>query len=129
MGWKVFTVPETATVLLRGGVKFGELNAHQTYQFQKDLLLTLLQIEKVFFNQAELIKDKDVLIICDRGRSLIFEISEPNSIFTGAMDPSAYLDSDGWSRILQDSSLNQFELRDNRYNQVISCFFASNSIV
>lgn len=47
--WKVFTVPETATVLLRGGVKFSELNSDQTYQFQKDLLLTLIQIEQVCF--------------------------------------------------------------------------------
>lgn len=47
MGWKVFTVPETATVLLRGGVKFSELDPEQTYKFQKDLLSTLLQIEQV----------------------------------------------------------------------------------
>lgn len=47
MGWKVFTVPETATVLLGGGVKFSELNIEQMFSFQKDLLLTLLQIEKV----------------------------------------------------------------------------------
>ncbi|KAI1712656.1 AAA domain-containing protein [Ditylenchus destructor] len=103
MGWKVFTVPETATVLLRGGVKFSELNPAQVYQFQKDLLLTLLQIEKVFFNQAELIQDRNVLIICDRG----------------AMDPSAYLDSEGWQRIMKDCNLNCFDLRENRYNQVV----------
>lgn len=47
MGWKVFTVPEAATVLLNGGVKFAELNHQQAYQFQKDLLLTLIQIEQV----------------------------------------------------------------------------------
>uniref|UniRef100_A0A915D989 NadR/Ttd14 AAA domain-containing protein n=1 Tax=Ditylenchus dipsaci TaxID=166011 RepID=A0A915D989_9BILA len=96
MGWKVFTVPEAATVLLRGGVKFTELSAPQTYEFQKDLLLTLLQIEKVFFNQAELIKDRNVLIICDRG----------------AMDPSAYMDCEGWERVLKDAGLNIFDLRE-----------------
>jgi hypothetical protein len=37
LGWKVFTVPETASVLLNGGVKFTELDHEQTYQFQKDL--------------------------------------------------------------------------------------------
>lgn len=46
-GWKVFTVPEAATVLLSGGVKFAELSQEQSYNFQRDLLSTLLQIEKV----------------------------------------------------------------------------------
>lgn len=34
------------------------------------------------------------------------------------MDPSAYMDAEGWNRILKDSNLNAFDLRDNRYNQV-----------
>ena len=104
LGWKVFTVPEAATILLGGGVKFGELSSEQAYEFQKDLLRTLVQIEAVFFNQAALIKDKNVLIICDRG----------------AMDPSAYLDAEGWNTILGDCKLSSFELRENRYNQVWS---------
>jgi predicted ATPase len=103
MGWKVFTVPEAATVLLSGGVKFAELSKEQAYEFQKDLLITLMQIEKVFFNQAALVKDRNVLVICDRG----------------ALDPSAYLDGDGWQRILKDCNLEPFELRENRYNQIV----------
>ncbi|KAK6764418.1 hypothetical protein RB195_024659 [Necator americanus] len=47
IGWKVFTVPETATILLGGRVKFEELNCDQAYLFQKDLLKTMLQIEDV----------------------------------------------------------------------------------
>jgi hypothetical protein len=103
LGWKVFTVPEAATILLSGGVKFGELSPEQAYEFQKDLLRTLLQIESVFFNQAALIKDRNVLVICDRG----------------AMDPSAYLDAEGWDKIMRDCNLTSFELRENRYNQVV----------
>lgn len=38
--------------------------------------------------------------------------------FLGAMDPSAYMETEGWNRILKDSNLNAFDLRDNRYNQV-----------
>ncbi|TKR71695.1 hypothetical protein L596_019252 [Steinernema carpocapsae] len=102
-GWKVFTVPEAATVLLNGGVKFGELSAEQAYEFQKDLLLTLIRIEDVFFNQAAMVKDRNVLIICDRG----------------AMDPSAYIDTESWNKMLSECSLNQFELRENRYNQIV----------
>ncbi|CAD5234301.1 unnamed protein product [Bursaphelenchus xylophilus] len=102
-GWKVFTVPETATVLLGGGVKFAELSDTQSFTFQRDLLSTLIRIEEVFFNQASLVKDRNVLIICDRG----------------AMDPSAYMPPEGWNKILDDLKLDPFELRENRYNQVV----------
>ena len=34
MGWKVFRVPETATVLMSGGIAFGELNHEQVMDFQ-----------------------------------------------------------------------------------------------
>uniref|UniRef100_A0A914EEF7 NadR/Ttd14 AAA domain-containing protein n=1 Tax=Acrobeloides nanus TaxID=290746 RepID=A0A914EEF7_9BILA len=103
IGWKVFTVPEAATVLLNGGVKFAELSKEAAFGFQRDLLLTLLQLEKVFFTQASLVQNKNVLVICDRG----------------AMDPSAYIDKEGWERILRECNLDQFDLRENRYNQVI----------
>lgn len=31
LGWKVFRVPETATVLMSGGISFGELNEEQVH--------------------------------------------------------------------------------------------------
>ena len=34
LGWKVFRVPETATVLMSGGIAFGELNEEQVMDFQ-----------------------------------------------------------------------------------------------
>ena len=34
IGWKVFRVPETATVLMSGGIAFGELNDEQVMDFQ-----------------------------------------------------------------------------------------------
>ena len=34
IGWKVFRVPETATVLMSGGIAFGELNEEQVMDFQ-----------------------------------------------------------------------------------------------
>ncbi|GMR30473.1 hypothetical protein PMAYCL1PPCAC_00668, partial [Pristionchus mayeri] len=103
MGWKVYTVPETATVLLSGGVKFAELTQEQAYEFQKDLLLTLVRIEDVFFHQAELEQKKRVLIICDRG----------------AMDPSAYIDEESWHKMIKECGLEQFNMRENRYDQVV----------
>ncbi|VDK43096.1 unnamed protein product [Anisakis simplex] len=102
IGWKVYTIPETATVLLGGGVKFSELNGEQSYAFQKDLLLTMLRIESVvFFNQAELSSADYVLVICDRG----------------AMDPSAYIDNQLWQKLLQEADLELFSLREDRYDQ------------
>lgn len=103
LGWKVYTVPEAATVLLGGGVKFQELTTTQAYQFQKDLLLTLLRIESVFFNQASLSTAEHILIICDRG----------------ALDPSAYVDRKGWQRLLDELNLDIFSLREERYDQIV----------
>ena len=34
LGWKVFRVPETAPVLMSGGIAFGELNEEQIFDFQ-----------------------------------------------------------------------------------------------
>ena len=34
LGWKVFRVPETATVLMSGGIAFGELTEEQVLDFQ-----------------------------------------------------------------------------------------------
>ena len=34
LGWKVFRVPETASVLMSGGIAFGELNQEQVEDFQ-----------------------------------------------------------------------------------------------
>ncbi|VDK60400.1 unnamed protein product, partial [Cylicostephanus goldi] len=115
IGWKVYTVPETATILFGGRVKFEELNYDQAYLFQKDLLKTMLQIENVsvwclyipflftYFNQAAATTDRNVLIICDRG----------------GMDPSAYTDRDSWLRMLKEIGVEEFDLLNNRYDQVV----------
>ena len=56
----------------RGGVKFDRVTASQARKFQENILRSILQLEKTFFDMAE--EDQgNVLIVCDRG----------------AMDPSA----------------------------------------
>lgn len=102
MGWKVFRVPETATVLLRGGIKFDELTPEQSFQFQENLLKTMMQIETVYFQLAANMHQKNCLIICDRG----------------TMDPSAYMSAENWDLLLKKLDLNVVDLRDNRYDQV-----------
>lgn len=102
LGWKVYRAPETATVLLGGGVKFGDLTPEAAINFQENLLKTMLQIENSFFELAETSK-KNCLVICDRG----------------SMDASAFVAKEQWDTILAKNGLNEVDIRDNRYNQVV----------
>ena len=52
LGWKVYRVPETANILLGGGVKFEKLTAEAQEKFQENLLKTMMQIENSFFDLA-----------------------------------------------------------------------------
>ncbi|XP_076161717.1 TRPL translocation defect 14 isoform X5 [Ptiloglossa arizonensis] len=109
MGWKVFRVPETATVLLSGGIKFSDLNAEEAFKFQENLLRTMIQIENTFFQLGES-SSRNCLIICDRG----------------AMDASAFISKDKWELMMASNGWNNVELRDNRYNQIIHMVSAAN---
>ncbi|XP_021916032.1 TRPL translocation defect protein 14 isoform X1 [Zootermopsis nevadensis] len=109
LGWKVFRVPETATVLLSGGIKFSDLSAEEAFRFQENLLKTMLQIENTFFALGESCS-RDCLIICDRG----------------AMDASAFISREKWEQMMVTNRWNSVELRDNRYNQIIHMVSAAN---
>ena len=61
----------------------------------------MLQIENAFFDLAEE-SNRNCLVICDRG----------------AMDASAFISKDQWEHILAKNSLDEVEIRDNRYHQV-----------
>ncbi|XP_049823554.1 TRPL translocation defect protein 14 isoform X2 [Aethina tumida] len=102
LGWKVFRVPESASVLLSGGIKFSDLSEDEAVKFQENLLKTMLQIEDTFFELGRTC-ERNCLIICDRG----------------AMDASAFITKDKWETMMRDNSWNNVELRDNRYNQII----------
>nr|CAD7600830.1 unnamed protein product [Timema genevievae] len=118
LGWKVFRVPETATVLLSGGIKFSDLSAEEAFTFQENLLKTMVQIENTFFSLGDSCT-RDCLIICDRG----------------AMDASAcvmfpsvpsVISPEKWGRMMAANSWNPVELRDNRYNQICHLVSAAN---
>ncbi|KAI9136438.1 AAA domain-containing protein [Paraphysoderma sedebokerense] len=106
MGYKVYRVPETATILLGCGVTFGELDHVQQFSFQESILRVMLHLEQTFIDLAHLnaknLKRKTV-VLCDRG----------------TMDPSAYIDRPGWLRILGNLKLKEVEIRDNRYDCVV----------
>ena len=63
----------------------------------------MMQIENVFFDLAKSTV-KNCLVICDRG----------------AMDASAFISREQWENILARNNLDEEEIRDNRYDQVIT---------
>jgi len=102
LGWKVYRVPETATVLLGGGVNFADLPEYAQIEFQENLLRTMIQIENSFFALAEA-SERNCLVICDRG----------------TMDASAFVTRKEWEELMQKNQLDEVDIRDNRYHQVI----------
>jgi predicted ATPase len=102
LGWKVFRVPETATVLMSGGISFGELNEEQVMDFQEHLVATMMALEDTYFSMAEKC-DHNCLVIADRG----------------TMDASAFIDRENWEKILAKLNLEEIEISDNRYNHVV----------
>jgi len=108
LGWKVFRVPETATILFGGGIRFADMTKEEADRFQENLLKTMLAIETVFFDLAKSC-GKDCLVICDRG----------------AMDAAAYMEKTAFNEILKRNGLNNVDLRDSRYNQVIHLMTAA----
>ncbi|KAM7343955.1 TRPL translocation defect 14 isoform 2-T2 [Cochliomyia hominivorax] len=109
LGWKVFRVPETATVLLSGGVKFSDLTEKEAYKFQENLIRTMIQIENTYFELGES-STRNCLIICDRG----------------VMDASAYISKEKWEKMMAANNWNPIEMRDNRYNQILHLVSAAN---
>ncbi|XP_075169609.1 TRPL translocation defect 14 isoform X4 [Haematobia irritans] len=109
LGWKVFRVPETATVLLSGGVKFSDLTEKEAYKFQENLIRTMIQIENTYFELGKS-STRNCLIICDRG----------------VMDASAYISKDKWEKMMSSNNWNPIEMRDNRYNQILHLVSAAN---
>lgn len=63
----------------------------------------MIQMENTYFDLAAAVENRNVLVICDRG----------------TMDASAFITREQWERILQRCGLDEVEIRDNRYNQVI----------
>lgn len=104
LGYKVYRVPETATLLFSGGVHFPELSDDQAYAFQKSILSVMIQIENTYRELAALNAGRGIktVLICDRG----------------CMDPSAYMKREEWLRMLNELGLDEVALRDHRYDAV-----------
>ncbi|KAF8766346.1 TRPL translocation defect protein 14 like protein [Argiope bruennichi] len=109
LGWKVYRVPEAATVLLNGGVRFPDLTPSEAEKFQENLLKTMMAMEETYFSLASTC-NRNCLVICDRG----------------TMDAAAFIPKDVWENMLAANGWNAVQLRDNRYNQVVHLITAAN---
>jgi len=109
LGWKVFRVPETATVLMSGGIAFGDLNEEQIFDFQENLIKTMIALEDTYFTMAAK-SNQNCLVICDRG----------------LMDASAYIDPPQWLDLLEKLSLREELMCEDRYHHVVHMVSAAN---
>lgn len=102
LGFNVLVVPETATMMILGGLPLKSDNPSISLQMQSLLLKTQIHLERTFTKAAEL-SDKPSVILCDRG----------------VMDGSAFMSPEMWQTILDENEWSLVGLRDKHYDAVI----------
>jgi hypothetical protein len=102
-GFKVFLVPEVATILINGGLIFNDVISKQL--FQRQVLLSQLRTEDLFMEAAIKYRDAGhrVVILCDRG----------------AMDGRAYQSEAEWLQLLSELGLTEQMICEHRYIGVL----------
>lgn len=101
-GFRVFTVPEAATILFLNGASPDDLVSTQCQQaFQQFVIQTQMTLEDRIYKYAESTNQKCILL-CDRG----------------IMDGSAYVDDDIWTHVLEFAGLDKISAREGRYDAV-----------
>ena len=94
-GYTVLFVPETATELIISGVV--PSNCNTNYEFQ-NLQFKYQKIrEKIFEEAAKIMKNKKILIVCDRG----------------TLDGKAYITETEYKRILKEYGTSEIKERDS----------------
>jgi CYTH domain-containing protein len=102
LGFQVYRVPETATLLLGGGVGLRDASPSQVVGIQAEMLHVMMALEGAF--QAIAIgTGRPSVLLCDRG----------------TMDVSAYLSAEAWTALLDEHDWTVVGLRDRRYEAVI----------
>ena len=107
LGYKVFTVNETASELMSSGVFPEDIGR---VEFQNILLRLQLKKEESYERAASLLKSEKTVIICDRG----------------ALDGKAYITDSQFASITESLSLSENDLRD-RYDAVFHLRSSSKS--
>ncbi|XP_021699713.1 TRPL translocation defect protein 14 isoform X2 [Aedes aegypti] len=151
LGWKVFRVPETATVLLSGGIKFSDLTTDEVSQKASDHRTIFKDgipehsVDKTAScprclaaaadkpNGSEAYKfQENLLRTMIQMENTFFELGKSctrNCLIIcdrGVMDASAFVSKEKWDRMMRTNSWNSVELRDNRYNHIVHMVSAAN---
>ena len=101
-GFRVFVVPEAATMLFLNGAYPQDLASVDCERaFQAFVIKTQMTLEDSFHNYARACGKKSVLL-CDRG----------------LMDGSAYVTDEIWSGVLKNVGLDHVSARDTRYDAI-----------
>jgi CYTH domain-containing protein/predicted ATPase len=102
LGIQVYRIPETATLMLSGGVSVRGVSPSQLLGVEEGILRVMMIMEDVFYAIA-CSSGQRAIILCDRG----------------TMDVSAYLSRDAWAAMLDEHDWTVVGLRDKRYEAVI----------
>lgn len=94
-GYAVIFIPETATELITGGIKPGEVR--DIVEFQRQLMELQLAKEKIYRDSAVNLPNDKILIVCDRG----------------CLDNKAYMSAREFNYIMKLLDLNEGTLRDS----------------
>jgi predicted ATPase len=101
LGFRVFLVPETATLLAGGGVPLGDIPRSLLIRHEGNLMAVHLALEDSFFDIARA-ADRPAVVFCDRG----------------ALDYAAYMPTAAWQALLDERGWTPVGLY-NRYDAVI----------
>ncbi|KAK7788766.1 hypothetical protein R5R35_000017 [Gryllus longicercus] len=146
LGWKVFRVPETATVLLSGGIKFSDLSADEGPAAAAEgagagagagpacpMCVAARCRAGTGARASEAIRfQENLLKTMLQIENTFFALGQSCSrdcliiCDRGAMDASAFISRDKWEQVMRGNGWNPVELRDNRYNQIIHMVSAAN---
>jgi len=105
VGWRVFIVPEAATLLFHNGARFHDFLAQGepgVIHFQTQLASLQMKLEDTMYDMAMSTGEKSVLL-CDRG----------------TMDGKAYCSPPAWALVLDGLGQSESQLRDRRYDCVV----------
>jgi len=103
LGYKVIIVPESATILINGGIRCFGNKALNNFEFQNYILNMQLQHEQFFEECTKSFKeDNKCIVIYDRG----------------TLDGNAFIDNNEFNRLLQYNNLNKIDLLEH-YDLVI----------
>mmetsp|Transcript_21557 Transcript_21557/g.31344 ORF Transcript_21557/g.31344 Transcript_21557/m.31344 type:complete len:469 (-) Transcript_21557:31-1437(-) len=101
--YRVYMVPEAATLLFSNGVSFSDMDVpERKYAMQQSVMKMQIQLENAFENVARS-TGQNCILLCDRG----------------VMCGSAYIDRDLFVDILAEQDMDVVSARDSRYDCVM----------